>query len=206
MADPAPPAAPVTRAGARLAEALARRRVASGFLFGVLVLLLARPTPASLAIGVSIAACGEALRIWAAGHLNKAREVTSSGPYRWFAHPLYIGSSIMGAGLAVIAASLTAAVLIGIYLGTMLTAAIRSEEAFLRAKFGEGYDRYRRGTNDQQRTTNDQRRTANDYRRFSLAQALANREHKTVLGFAVAVLLLLLKATYNGLFGWTGGP
>ena len=30
---------------------------------------------------------------------NKAREVTSSGPYRWFAHPLYVGSSIMGAGL-----------------------------------------------------------------------------------------------------------
>ena len=179
------------RASGRLAARLARVRVASGFLFGVLVLVLARPTPASLAIGVSIAACGEALRIWAAGHLNKAREVTASGPYRWFAHPLYIGSSIMGAGLAVIAANLGAAVLIAIYLATMLTAAIRSEEAFLRAKFGEGYDRYRRGTNDQRRTTNDQRR-------FSLAQAVANREHKTVLGFAVAVLLLLLKATYNG--------
>jgi hypothetical protein len=170
-----------------------------GFLFGVLVLVLARPTPASLAIGLSIAACGEGLRIWAAGHLNKAREVTSSGPYRWFAHPLYIGSSIMGAGLAVISANLIAAALIAIYLATMMTAAIRSEEAFLRAKFGEGYDRYRRGTNDRRRTTSDSRR-------FSLQQALANREHKTLLGFAVAVLLLLLKATYNGVFGWTGGP
>jgi hypothetical protein len=185
-------------AGGRLAARLARVRVASGFLFGVLVLVLARPTPASLGIGLSIAACGEALRFWAAGHLNKAREVTSSGPYRWFAHPLYIGSSIMGAGLAVIAANVAAAALIAIYLATMLTAAIRSEEAFLRAKFGEGYDRYRRGT--------DQRRTTNDDRRFSLTQALANREHKTLLGFAVAVLLLLLKATYNGVFGWTGGP
>jgi hypothetical protein len=196
VADPAPPDKP---ASGRLAARLARVRVASGFVIGVLVLALARPTPASLAIGLSIAACGEALRIWAAGHLNKAREVTSSGPYRWFAHPLYIGSSIMGAGLAVIAANLAAAALIAIYLGTMLTAAIRSEEAFLRAKFGEGYDRYRRGTNDPRLTTND-------CRRFSLAQACANREHKTVLGFAVAVLLLLLKATYNGLFGWTGGP
>lgn len=198
------PAASGARAG--FARALARWRVASGFLFGVLVLVLARPTPASLAIGVSIAACGEALRFWAAGHLNKAREVTSSGPYRWFAHPLYIGSSIMGAGLAVIAANLPAAVLIAIYLGTMLTAAIRSEEAFLRAKFGEGYDRYRRGTNDPRPTTDDQRLTTNDNRRFSLAQAVANREHKTLLGFGIAVLLLLLKATYNGLFGWTGGP
>ncbi|MBZ5559036.1 MAG: isoprenylcysteine carboxylmethyltransferase family protein [Acidobacteriia bacterium] len=196
MADPVSPVKPMS---ARLAEALARRRVGSGFVFGALVLVLARPTLASLVAGLSIAACGEGLRIWAAGHLNKAREVTSSGPYRWFAHPLYIGSSIMGAGLAVMSANIVAAVLIAIYLATALTAAIRIEEAFLRAKFGDGYDRYRRGTNDQRPTTDD-------HRRFSIAQAIANGEHRTVMGVAVAVLLLLLKATYNGLFGWTGGP
>jgi hypothetical protein len=176
----------------RLAARLARGRVAAGFVSGVLVLVLARPTQVSLGLGLSIAACGEGLRIWAAGHLNKAREVTSSGPYRWFAHPLYIGSSIMGVGLAVVSANAAAAVLIAIYLATMITAAIRSEEVFLHAKFGDRYDRYRRG--------------ATDDRRFNVTQAVANGEHRTVLGFAVAVLLLLLKATYNGLFGWTGGP
>ena len=38
-------------------------------------------------------ACGRAKRcgFWAAGHLHKSREVTSSGPYRWLAHPLYVG-------------------------------------------------------------------------------------------------------------------
>ena len=158
----------------------------------MIVLVLARPTPASLGAGLAIAACGEGLRIWAAGHLNKAREVTSSGPYRWFAHPLYIGSSIMGLGLAVMSANIVAGGLIAIYLTTTLTAAIRTEEAFLRVKFGDRYDRYRRG--------------AIDDRRFSLAQAMVNREHRTVMGVAVAVLLLILKATYNVLFGWTGGP
>ena len=39
---------------------------------------------------------GEALRIWAAGHLEKGREVTASGPYRWTRHPLYLGSTIIG--------------------------------------------------------------------------------------------------------------
>jgi hypothetical protein len=188
--------------GARLAEALARRRVALGFVFGVIVLVLAKPTPVSLGAGLAIAACGEGLRIWAAGHLNKAREVTSSGPYRWFAHPLYIGSSIMGLGLAVMSANVVAGGLIAIYLATTLTAAIRTEEAFLRGKFCEGYDRYRRGGPG----TNDQRPTTNDHRPFSAAQAMVNGEHRTVLGVAVAVLLLVLKATYNGLFGWTGGP
>ena len=82
----------------RLAEQLARRRVALGFFFGLVVLWLAQPTRATLAAGAPIAVCGEMLRVWAAGHLNKSAEVTSSGPYRWFAHPLYVGSSIMGAG------------------------------------------------------------------------------------------------------------
>jgi len=173
-----------------ITKILARRRVTLGFLSGVAVLVLAQPTGTSLVAGSLVAAVGEALRIWAAGHLNKSREVTSSGPYRWFAHPLYIGSSIMGAGLAIATASLIAALLIVIYLGVTLTAAIRSEEAFLRGKFGDQYDRYRRSSAG----------APPDERRFSLAQAIANREHRTALGVSVAVLLLILKATYNGLF------
>ena len=81
----------------------------------------------SIALGMSIAAVGELLRIWAAGHLNKSREVTASGPYRWVAHPLYLGSSIMGAGLAVACANALVAGLIALYLALTLSAAMRSE-------------------------------------------------------------------------------
>jgi protein-S-isoprenylcysteine O-methyltransferase Ste14 len=179
--------------GAGLAETLARRRVALGFVSGAIVLWLAQPTASTLAAGTAIAALGEALRIWAAGHLNKSREVTSSGPYRWLAHPLYAGSSIMGAGLAIGAGSLAVAVIIGLYLGATITAAMKREEAFLRGRFGGEYDRYRslaRGA-----PALDASR-----RGFSLAQAVANREHRAAIGLAVAVLLLLLKATYNGMF------
>ena len=38
----------------------------------------------------------------------------------------------------------------------------------------------------------------------SLRQAIANREQRALAGLAIAVLLLLLKATYNGLF-WRMG-
>ena len=175
------------------AEALARRRVALGFLSGVAAFVLARPTAWSIVAGMSIAAVGESLRIWAAGHLNKAREVTSSGPYRWLAHPLYVGSSIMGAGLAVTCASVPVAVLIALYLAFTLTAAVRTEEAFLRRTFGERYDRYRGGDADPRQ-------------RFGLARAMANREYRAVIGLVVATLLLVWKATYNGLFWRAGGP
>src|SRR4051812_41051856 len=93
---------------ARLAQALARSRVPLGFVFGALVILLARPTARSLMTGGAIALVGEATRIWAAGHLEKGREVTRSGPYRLTRHPLYIGSAIMAAGVAIAAAQLGA--------------------------------------------------------------------------------------------------
>ncbi|HEY2905420.1 MAG TPA: methyltransferase [Vicinamibacterales bacterium] len=178
----------------RFAERLARWRVSLGFLFGLIVLWLAQPTPVALAAGAPIAIAGEALRVWAAGHLSKSREVTSSGPYRWFAHPLYVGSSIMGIGLAVASGSAVVAVFIAVYLTTTLTAAIRSEEAFLRRAFGDQYDHYRGG----REVAETVRRR--DRRRFSAAQAFANREHRAVVGMAVAMLLLILKATYNGVF------
>jgi hypothetical protein len=188
----------IARLRARLAEALARRRVPLGFGAGALVFWFAAPTPASLLVGTSIAVAGEAIRIWAAGHLNKAREVTASGPYRWFAHPLYIGSSVIGAGLAIACASLVVFAIVAIYLGVTLPAAVRNEEAFLRRTFGDQYDRYRRrGAPD---TAGDETR-----RRFSLAQAMKNREYRAVVGLVLAVLLLVWKATYNGVFWRTAG-
>jgi len=174
---------------------LARFRVALGFVFGVLVLVLAQPTARSLAAGMSIAALGEAIRIWAAGHLRKSREVTVSGPYRWVAHPLYVGSSVMGVGLAIASASVAVAVLIVAYLAATLTAAIMSEEAFLRRTFGDQYDLYRSGVAAKRRE-----RSAASRRRFSLAQAMANREWRAVVGLVIGMLLLIWKATYNDSF------
>ena len=179
---------------------LARFRVALGFVFGVLVLVLAQPTAPSLLFGMSIATCGEAIRTWAAGHLRKSREVTVSGPYRWVAHPLYVGSSVMGIGLAVASASVPVAVLIALYLAATLTAAIKSEEAFLRRTFGDQYDLYRSGVAAKRRE-----RGAASQRRFSLDQAMANREYRAVAGLGVAILLLIWKATYNGLFWRAAG-
>ena len=154
---------------------------------------LAAPTRISIAIGGSVALVGEALRVWASGHLNKAREVTTSGPYRWLPHPLYVGSSIMGIGLAIASANVVVVLLIVLYLASTLTAAMRTEEAFLRGAFGDRYDTYRSGA------------SVSIAQRFSLARALANHEYRAVAGLVLAVLLLILKATYNGTFWRSAG-
>ena len=172
----------------RLIRLLARLRVALGFTCGALVFWLARPTRATIAAGLAVAVAGELFRFCAAGHLNKSREVTRSGPYRLVAHPLYVGSSVIGAGLAIASGRVAVAGIIAAYLAITLTAAVRSEEAFLRRTFGSDYDAYRRtGVID-------------PARRFSLARALANREHRAVAGLLAALLLMVWKATYNGAF------
>ena len=160
---------------------LARLRVTLGFVAGVLVLWLARPTWSLLAVGTVVAAAGECIRVWAAGHLEKSREVTRSGPYRWTRHPLYVGSAVMAIGVAVAGNSAVAAAAIGLYVVGTFTAAIRTEEAFLREKFGSEYDEYCRGAG------------ATVDRRFSFERAWRNREYRAVLGMAAVFAILLLK-------------
>ena len=121
---------------------LARLRVSLGFAFGLAALWLAQPTPRSLLFGGVVAVAGELIRLWAAGHLEKGREVTASGPYAFTRHPLYLGSSVMGIGLAIASASLIVAAVVVIYLAVTLTAAIRTEEAHLTEKFGAAYPEY----------------------------------------------------------------
>lgn len=156
-----------------------------GFLTAVVTLGLAHPTWTTLAAGFVVALGGEAVRIWAAGHLEKSREVTRSGPYRWTRHPLYVGSSVMTLGIVLAAASVPVALLAAVYLGATLTAAIRSEEAFLRRTFGDTYDRYSQSLADPMP------------RRFSWERVMRNREYRAVSGLAGGFALLMLKAYFG---------
>lgn len=163
---------------ADIARRLARWRVPLGYIIGIIAFWLADPTPDSLVAGMAIASIGEALRIWAAGHLEKGREVTRTGPYAFTRHPLYVGSALMGAGFIVAARSSVVAGIVFVYFAVTVTAAVLSEEAHLVDKFGETYPAYRAG------------RSTGAQRRFSLERAMRNREYRAVVGF-VAVLALL---------------
>lgn len=164
-----------------LAGWLARRRVALGFVVAVVAILLANPTWSSWRTGLLIAGLGEAVRVWAAGHLEKSREVTRSGPYRWTRHPLYVGSSIMALGIVIASRSPLLAVLAGVYMTATIVAAVRAEEAFLRRTFGDAYDRYRRSEAEPMP------------RRFSIERAVRNREYRAVAGLSAGFLLLAIR-------------
>jgi protein-S-isoprenylcysteine O-methyltransferase Ste14 len=154
--------------------------VALGFVAGAMTLVLARPTWSSWFVGLAIALVGEGMRVWAAGHLEKSREVTRSGPYRWTSHPLYLGSSIIALGVVVAARSGIVAVFVVIYMAVTIGSAIATEERFLRGKFGTMYDDYKRGATSVER-------------RFSLERATANREYRAIVGVVLGFAVLALK-------------
>jgi protein-S-isoprenylcysteine O-methyltransferase Ste14 len=160
---------------------LARLRVPLGFAVAVLALVFARPSWSSWFLGAPIALAGELLRCWAAGHIDKSREITRSGPYRWTRHPLYLGSTLIGAGFVVAANSALVAVVTSAYLVLTLIAAIRLEEAHLDEKFAGAYSDYRAG------------RAAPVARPFSWARVRANREYKAILGLGLGFAYLALR-------------
>jgi protein-S-isoprenylcysteine O-methyltransferase Ste14 len=166
---------------ADLARRLARLRVPLGFAAAAVTLLLAQPTWVSWRLGFFVAIAGEAMPIWAAGHLEKSREVTRTGPYRFTGHPLYVGSSVMAAGIVLAARSAVATIVVGVYMVATLTAAVRTEEAFLRRAFGPTYDEYRASRGEP------------IARRFSWTRAMRNREYRAAAGLAIGFALLALR-------------
>lgn len=157
---------------------VARYRVPLGFAAALASLVLVRPTRWSFLAGLGVAVCGEALRLWAAGHIDKGREITRSGPYRFLRHPLYAGSVLIGAGFSLAAWSPVVAALCVVYLGVTLVAAVRTEEATLDAQFDGAYSAYREG------------RAEPVARRFSWTRVMANREYRAVAGLVAAFAYL----------------
>lgn len=160
---------------------LARLRVPLGFAAAVVAFVLARPSWASWRAGLAVALAGELIRLWASGHIDKGREITRSGPYKFFRHPLYLGSALLGIGFIVAANSAAVAMLTALYLALTLTAAARSEEAHLDEKFAGAYSHYRDGT------------LALADRPYSWRRAVRNREYQAILGLAAAFAVLWWK-------------
>jgi protein-S-isoprenylcysteine O-methyltransferase Ste14 len=164
-----------------------RLRVPAGWLLGVVVLVLARPTPTSIVLGVPLVVVGEAIRIWASGHIEKTHKLATGGPYAHCRHPLYVGSALMALGVGVASSSPWVILAVAIYFLAFFPSVMREETGFLAKKFpdeftvwaGEVPPFWPRLTRGGPCTS-----------RFEWSRVSLNREWRTVLALpAVAVLL-----------------
>jgi protein-S-isoprenylcysteine O-methyltransferase Ste14 len=115
------------------------------FIYGLVVLLVvfARPTRLSLGLGLAIICVGEALRFWAAGHLQKNEVLTTTGPYAYVKHPLYIGTILITMGFCIMADNIyiLAAALLA-FSFYYLPHKNKVEDERMRRLFGESYADY----------------------------------------------------------------
>ena len=121
----------------RYADFVARLRVPSGFALVAAFVWFSHPSPLSMACGMPVSIAGLALRAWAAGHLAKNQQLAAGGPYAYTRNPLYLGTLLAAAGLAIAARSVWLAVAFGAVFLLVYLPVIMLEEQHLRKLFPE---------------------------------------------------------------------
>ncbi|MDH3592628.1 MAG: isoprenylcysteine carboxylmethyltransferase family protein, partial [Planctomycetota bacterium] len=122
-------------------------------LFAALIawLWFAEPEPVDLWIGLPFVVAGTALRLWAAGHLEKTTRLITSGPYAYTRNPMYLGRLLIFVGLAFAARLpngwhwILMALGLAIFFFYYMPRKERVEGARLLDVHGEAYGRYRTG-------------------------------------------------------------
>lgn len=171
------------------ADAVMRLRVPSGFLLMAAFAWLAAPDSRSLAWGVPVSLAGLWIRAWAAGHLAKNQTLATGGPYAWVRNPLYIGTLLVAAGLAIASLQWSLALLFAAVFVLVYLPVIQQEEQHLRALF-PGYADYA----ERVRALLPRPPAQLPRERFQFALYRKNQEYQALAGFLAGLLLLLWKA------------
>lgn len=165
----------------------ARSRVPLGFLLGIAFLIFSRPTVKLVIAGGLVAAAGAALRACAAGHVSKNQSLAMSGPYAYTRNPLYLGSTLMGAGFSLAGGNWILALACAVLFAAVYWPVIRREEDYLRREFGGVYDHYAQ----QVPLFLPRIHGPAGGERFQWKQYKRNREYEALLGY-IAVMMFLV--------------
>jgi protein-S-isoprenylcysteine O-methyltransferase Ste14 len=175
-------------------SAIARRvRVPLGFVFAVLYMWLAKPTPKSILAGAVLIIAGLVIRGLASGHLQKNEQLATGGPYAYTRNPLYLGSLILAVGFALAARSwwIVAGIIL-LFLAIYLPV-IRGEEVFLRSRFPQ-FDEYARTVPSLFPRLS---RAGKSSGSFSKELFWKHREYNATLGSAAILAALVVKMLWR---------
>ncbi len=121
--------------------------------FLILMVIFARPSPASMIGGFALIVLGECVRFWGVSIAGAETRTTgtvggtyliTSGPFAYVRNPLYVGNMLVYAGVGVMSMALFPWLLI-VAVGWFLvqySVIITGEEEYLRNRFGDAYATY----------------------------------------------------------------
>jgi len=116
-------------------------RIALSLVFILIALAFIHPNRVSILLGLPFIVLGEALRIWASGHIHKMREVTRTGPYALCRHPLYVGHFLITAGFLIAGDQPLVAIFGLLVFWLIFPRTMAREESELQKAFGPEYGR-----------------------------------------------------------------
>jgi protein-S-isoprenylcysteine O-methyltransferase Ste14 len=189
---PQPDARPLTSSPSKRdtwARVARRIRIPLGFLFAVVFVLLARPTWASILVGGLVMIPGLILRGLASGHVQKDKQLTTSGPYAYTRNPLYLGSLLMAAGFAIAARSWWIVAMMLLMFAVIYIPVIAAEERYLRQTFSEYEDYSCRVPRMLPRLT----RYGSQQSAYSSERYWKHREYEASIGCAAVLGILVVK-------------
>lgn len=160
------------------------------------VVALANPTPASLVAGGVLVFAGEAVRLWAAGHLQRNREVTTSGPYAFVRDPLYLGRLLILVGVCVMAWGMALWLLplgLAVFFANYMPRKYRKEMTGLEERFGPEYRDYARQVHSLLPRLTPYAQARQRSWSFDLAWS-ENREQYLFLALLALVVAIILRA------------
>jgi protein-S-isoprenylcysteine O-methyltransferase Ste14 len=189
MSEVSQPGAPPPSSGYTWSRIARRIRVPLGFIVAVIYVWLARPSRTSLIVGALTLVPGLALRGLASGHVQKDKQLTTSGPYAYTRNPLYLGSLMLAAGFAIAARSWWIVGIMLLMFALIYIPVIAGEERYLRQAFPE-YDDYARHV---PRFLLRLTPYGTQPGAYSSARYWKHREYQASLGCAVVLAILILK-------------
>jgi len=166
-------------------------RVPAGALFAIVFIFVMRPSLRSLFIGGALALAGAALRIWAAGHIDKGRRLARGGPYAFTRNPLYLGSLVMATGILLAGRAYWLLLPFAVLYVALYYPVMKAEESELRGGFGEDFEEFVRSV---PLFFPAFPKTASAPSPFLWSRVIRNGEHRTVAGLLVVAAFLILRA------------
>lgn len=171
----------------------------------VCLAVFGKPGALGITLGLPLAIAGELVRCWAVGFTGEttrgdavgAPELVTGGPYAYVRNPLYVGNFITAAGFALAFTGKNSIPVKFALAGGSLAAMawvyatiVPHEERYLRARFGEAFDRYC----EQVPPVIPQLEPMPDGNGTWRPEVIKDAESKTFVTFAAMLAALALKA------------
>ena len=161
------------------------------------------PTVTLVIIGATIAGAGLVVRAWSAGTIFKDEGLAVTGPYAFTRNPLYLGSFLVGLGVAVAGGHWLWPGLFLLFFVPVYARTIRREEQHLGTAFPAHYEAWAAAVPAVVPRMTPWSATVDvsgsapppEQAGFSRAQYMRNREWEALLGAISAFALLAFKST-----------